>query len=107
MSALAVFPPQSFRGNLISATCSTTTGSRLQWCASLLDVPAGRVTSHILPSCLRMDEDLPPPSSGQFLEISFRRLLSKCEQAAAGNSSLGDAWPTSPLFHHVRVLVSH
>ncbi len=45
--------------------------------------------------------DLPPPSSGQFLEIVFRRLLDKCEHTAAGEGA--HAWQSSPLFHHVCV----
>lgn len=48
---------------------------------------------------------LPPPASGQFLEVSFRRLLRSCEEIAAGDSK-GRAdlveWQTSPVFHHVR-----
>ena len=47
---------------------------------------------------------LPPPKSGQFLEISFRRLLKSCCEIMAGDTK-GRAdlseWRTSPVFHHV------
>ncbi|KAK9823753.1 hypothetical protein WJX72_005165 [[Myrmecia] bisecta] len=50
-----------------------------------------------------MSAVLPPPQSGQFLEVSFRRLLKSCEEIMAGDSKgradLQD-WRSSPVFHH-------
>ena len=49
--------------------------------------------------------ELAPPTSGQFLEISFRRLLKSCAEIMAGdNKGRGDltAWQSSPVFHNVR-----
>ena len=64
-------------------------------------------------------EQLPPPESGLFLEVSFRRLLASCEGVANGVASdasttvaaapsmlavrpeLARGWATSPVFHHV------
>lgn len=48
--------------------------------------------------------ELPPPASGLFLEVSFRRLLASCEDIASGTSArtdLVDCWQRSPVFHHV------
>lgn len=54
----------------------------------------------------QMQLDLPPPKSGQFLEISFRKLLKNCYDIAGGKTPVGKkelvAWRSSPLFHHVR-----
>ena len=54
-------------------------------------------------------DPLPPPASGLFLEVSFRRLLASCEATAAGTPPpgarpelAGDGWRVSPVFHHVR-----
>ena len=54
-------------------------------------------------------DPLPPPASGLFLEVSFRRLLASCEATAAGAPPpgarpelAGDGWRVSPVFHHVR-----
>jgi len=47
---------------------------------------------------------LPPPASGQFLEISFRRLLKTCWEIVGGDNKGKrelTAWRGSPLFHHV------
>jgi hypothetical protein len=47
---------------------------------------------------------LPAPSSGLFLEVSFRRSLASCEEIAAGDCKGRDdlkSWRTSPVFHHV------
>jgi len=47
---------------------------------------------------------LPSPSSGTFLEISFRRLLKSCEEIMAGDNKGREdltAWQSSPVFHHV------
>ena len=47
---------------------------------------------------------LSPPSSGTFLEISFRRLLNSCEDIIAGDNKGREdltAWQSSPVFHHV------
>lgn len=47
---------------------------------------------------------LPPPTSGIFLETSFRRSLASCEAVVAGDSQGREelkSWRTSPLFHHV------
>ena len=48
--------------------------------------------------------DLPVPCSGQFLEISFRRLLRSCGDIMQGDTKgredLQD-WQHSPVFHHV------
>lgn len=67
-------------------------------------------------------EQLPPPASGLFLDVSFRRLLASCEGIVHGVvSGVDDAttvvaaapsmlavrpelardWATSPVFHHV------
>eukprot|EP00887_Chlorella_sp_A99_P001492 scaffold8.g1492.t1 len=49
--------------------------------------------------------ELPPPSSGQFLEVSFRRLLASCEEIVAGdNKGRPDlvTWQRSPVFHHAQ-----
>lgn len=50
--------------------------------------------------------ELPPPASGLFLEVSFRRLLASCEDIAGGTSTarpdLVGCWQHSPVFHHVR-----
>lgn len=51
------------------------------------------------------DGELPPPSSGVFLEVSFRRLLASCEQIIAGDDKGREdlrSWRSSPVFHHVR-----
>lgn len=53
-----------------------------------------------------MAEPLPSPSSGLFLEVSFRRLLASCEAIVDGTSLarpdlLNGAWVRSPVFHHV------
>lgn len=48
---------------------------------------------------------LPPPLSGSFLEISFRRLLASCEDIVAGDNKGREdltSWQRSPVFHHVR-----
>ena len=49
-------------------------------------------------------QPLPAPSSGLFLEVSFRRLLKSCIEITEGDSK-GRAdlasWQTSPVFHHV------
>lgn len=48
--------------------------------------------------------DLPPPTSGLFLEISFRRLLKSCAEIMAGDNKGREdltAWQRSPVFHHV------
>ena len=49
--------------------------------------------------------DLPSPTSGLFLEVSFRRLLASCEDIVAGTSlarpDLIGNWQQSPVFHHV------
>ena len=54
------------------------------------------------------DAALPPPTSGLFLEVSFRRLLASCEAVAAGDArgrpDLAVGWETSPVFHHVGVV---
>lgn len=50
--------------------------------------------------------ELPPPTSGTFQEISFRRLLKSCDEIIAGDTKGRDdlaAWQSSPVFHHVRV----
>ena len=69
-------------------------------------------------------DPLPPPASGLFLEVSFRRLLLAVEAVVAGEDGGGDAptpasssaahplaarpdlrggaWRGSPVFHHVR-----
>ncbi len=51
------------------------------------------------------EEELPPPTSGLFLEVSFRRLLASCEDIAGGASTarpdLVATWRSSPVFHHV------
>ena len=48
--------------------------------------------------------NLPAPCSGQFLEISFRRLLRSCGDIMQGDNKgredLQD-WQHSPVFHHV------
>lgn len=52
---------------------------------------------------------LPPPASGQFLEISFRRLLKTCWEIVGGDNKGKKeltAWRGSPLFHHVSGAVS-
>lgn len=50
------------------------------------------------------DEPLPDPTSGIFLEVSFRRLLASCEDIVAGTSTarpdLAGTWRRSPVFHH-------
>ncbi|KAL4432858.1 hypothetical protein ABPG77_008184 [Micractinium sp. CCAP 211/92] len=50
------------------------------------------------------EETLPEPSSGIFLEVSFRRLLASCEDIVGGNSTarpdLASTWRRSPVFHH-------
>lgn len=50
-------------------------------------------------------EELPEPTSGLFLEVSFRRLLASCESIVDGTSTarpdLIDKWRRSPVFHHV------
>ena len=69
---------------------------------------------------------LPPPASGLFLEVSFRRLLRACEAVVGGEEEAGGtgaasplsshpltarpdlkggAWRASPVFHHVSVSV--
>lgn len=51
-------------------------------------------------------QPLPAPSSGLFLEVSFRRLLKSCIEITEGDSK-GRAdlasWQTSPVFHHVTI----
>jgi hypothetical protein len=50
------------------------------------------------------EDDLPPPSSGLLLEVSFRRLLASCEAIAGGDDKGREdlrQWRTSPVFHHV------
>ena len=53
-------------------------------------------------------DPLPPPSSGLFLEVLFRRLLASCEATVGGGAPAARAefadggWATSPVFHHVR-----
>lgn len=53
----------------------------------------------------QMQIDLPAPTSGQFLELSFRKLLKNCYDIADGSTPVRKkelvAWRTSPLFHHV------
>jgi hypothetical protein len=53
----------------------------------------------------QMQIDLPAPRSGQFLELSFRKLLKNCYDIADGSTPVRKkelvAWRTSPLFHHV------
>ena len=48
--------------------------------------------------------DLPPPKSGSYSELSFRRLLKSCDEIAAGNAKgrqdLED-WQHSPVFYQV------
>lgn len=47
---------------------------------------------------------LPLPASGQFLEISFRRLLKTCWEIVGGDNKGKrelTTWRGSPLFHHV------
>ena len=49
--------------------------------------------------------ELPPPTSGLFLEISFRRLLKSCAEIMLGDNKGREdltAWQRSPVFHHVR-----
>ncbi|KAL4458035.1 hypothetical protein ABPG75_012900 [Micractinium tetrahymenae] len=50
------------------------------------------------------EEPLPDPTSGIFLEVSFRRLLASCEDIVAGTSEarpdLVANWRRSPVFHH-------
>ena len=65
-----------------------------------------------------MAAPLPPPTSGLFLEVSFRRLLRACEAVVGEETDGGDsapgphplsarpdlkggAWRSSPVFHHV------
>jgi hypothetical protein len=54
-----------------------------------------------------MQLDLPTPKSGQFLEVSFRKLLKSCYDIAGGQAPVRKkelvAWRTSPLFRHVRL----
>lgn len=49
--------------------------------------------------------DLPPPKSGSYSELSFRRLLKSCDEIAAGDAKgrqdLED-WQHSPVFYQVR-----
>ena len=50
---------------------------------------------------------LPAPSSGLFLEVSFRRLLASCEEIAAGQDKGREDlrhWQNSPVFHHVSAM---
>lgn len=53
-----------------------------------------------------VQQPLPDPTSGIFLEVSFRRLLASCEDIVAGTSTarpdLAGTWRRSPVFHHVR-----
>lgn len=55
-------------------------------------------------------QPLPPPTSGLFLELSFRRLLKSCTEITEGDSK-GRAdfvdWQTSPVFHHVSTHCPH
>lgn len=48
--------------------------------------------------------DLPPPKSGSYSELSFRRLLKSCDEIAAGDTKgreeLQD-WQHSPVFFQV------
>ena len=48
--------------------------------------------------------NLPPPTSGLFLEISFRRLLKSCVEIITGDNKGREdltMWQRSPVFHHV------
>ncbi|KAI3435499.1 hypothetical protein D9Q98_001565 [Chlorella vulgaris] len=49
-------------------------------------------------------DTLPSPTSGLFLETSFRRLLASCEDivggTSVGRSDLIGNWKHSPVFHH-------
>lgn len=48
-------------------------------------------------------DSLPPPTSGTFLECSFRRSLSNCEDIVSGDWKGREdlkSWQTSPFFHH-------
>ena len=59
----------------------------------------------ITPHTLMAVDELPAPSRGGFLEVSFRRLLASCEEIVAGdNKCRADLanWQRSPVFHHVR-----
>ena len=54
-------------------------------------------------------EELPPPSSGVLLEVSFRRLLASCEQIIAGDDKGREdlrGWRSSPVFHHVSAVAA-
>jgi hypothetical protein len=53
-------------------------------------------------------ETLPAPSSGLFLEVSFRRLLASCEEIVGGDDKGREdlrEWRRSPVFHHVSGLI--
>jgi hypothetical protein len=53
--------------------------------------------------------NLAPPSSGLFLEVSFRRLLDSCFEIMSGDTKHRrdlKNWRTSPVFHHVRFQLS-
>ena len=48
--------------------------------------------------------DLPPPKSGSYSELSFRRLLKSCDEIAAGDTKGRDElqdWQHSPVFYQV------
>ena len=49
-------------------------------------------------------QSLPAPTSGLFLEVSFRRLLKSCGDIIEGDSKGREDfkdWRSSPVFHHV------
>ena len=64
-----------------------------------------RSSAAFLAGMHQMQIDLPAPRSGQFLELSFRKLLKNCYDIADGSTPVRKkelvAWRTSPLFHHV------
>lgn len=78
----------------------------LVWTAPSLH-PASSFRDHVYNVLEAMPpgkEPLPDPTSGIFLEISFRRLLASCESIVAGTSparpDLANNWQRSPAFHH-------
>ena len=51
---------------------------------------------------------LPAPSSGLFLEVSFRRLLASCQDIISGDDKGREdlkEWRRSPVFHHVSCII--
>lgn len=81
-----------------SATRSSTSSVGFVFLSDVLSASSG---------CVHMSsttDQLPAPTSGLPLEITFRRLLRSCQQIIVGDTKGRDDlrdWRTSPIFHHV------